>query len=188
MLADLSKFLGDLLDNWAAFMTGGIPVALLAIWERWRSRNVSFRFYVAVFLGFGFAAASFQTWRHEQSTMNVAEQALLLTKNRAVTKAQLQQFYIEAGQLMGQQLDKSISDEDFKKYSDSVDAWLNKTAGWIENNLGPAATARFLDGSGSMSFTFTGAVNRQHNNIINSMTTFRKNLSILIETNAWDKS
>src|ERR1700733_2690331 len=80
---DLWQYIVDLFDHWAAFMTGGIPVAILAIWERWRGRNVSFRFYVVVFLVFGFVAASFQTWREENKARLLAEQTSTSSKYNA---------------------------------------------------------------------------------------------------------
>jgi len=73
MLSDIWRFLADLLDNWAAFMTGGIPVAVLALWERWQQRPISFRRFAAIFLLFGFAAASFQTWRQEHAERVAAD-------------------------------------------------------------------------------------------------------------------
>jgi hypothetical protein len=147
------------------------------------------RIFVAALIG----AVSLIVFSESFRLINSREQALVaqaskVTDKRAEKRAQLQEFYIEAGQLMSQQLQKPVSDEDFKKYSDSMDAWLNKTANWIGVNLGPAAQAKFLDRTGAMTFSYSGAVNAEHNNIINSMTVFRKNLSILIETSAWDKS
>jgi|SRR6185437_2033401 len=146
------------------------------------------RVVIAVALGaislVGFSEA-FRLINHREIALTAA--ASRHVDKRAAKREQLQKFYIECGQLLNQPLQKPISDEDFKKYTDAADEWLNRTATWINQNLGEAATARFLDTSGAMSFSYSGAVNPQHNNIINSLTTFRKNLSILIETNAWDK-
>jgi hypothetical protein len=75
MLADIGQYLWDLADNWAAFLTGGIPVAVLVVWERWRSKQSNFRFFVAIFLVFGFVAANFQTWRQEHAARSNAEHA-----------------------------------------------------------------------------------------------------------------
>jgi|SRR6185437_4845710 membrane protein implicated in regulation of membrane protease activity len=146
------------------------------------------RIAIAVVLGavslVGFSEA-FRFINNRESAL-IAKASVVIDK-RAAKREQLQKFYIECGQLLNTPLKKPISDEDFKKYSDAADEWVNRTATWINNNLGEAATARFLDRSGAMSFSYSAAVNEQHNNIINALTAFRKNLSILIETNAWDK-
>jgi hypothetical protein len=188
MWADIIQYAWDLLDHWSAFMTGGIPVAILAVWERWRSRNVSFRFYVAIFLGFGFAAASFQTWRQENAGRLLAEQTDISARQRLAKKAELQKFFIEAGVLLNTPIDRAISDQDFKKYSDSVELWINTTGKWIRDNLGDAALAKFLDRSTTTFLMYDASVNTMHNNIINGLVSIRKNLSTLVETNAWDKT
>src|SRR5258706_3405783 len=111
MFANVTHFIGDILDNWAAFITGGIPVAMLVIWERWRSRNVSFRFYVAVFLGFGFAAASFQTWRQEHSAKIQAERLVRHSRDAAISR-QLQKYYAEASQFQREAAAVSVNGSD----------------------------------------------------------------------------
>jgi hypothetical protein len=187
MGSDIWQYVLDLSDHWAAFMTGGAPVALLALWERWRNRNVSFRFYVAIFLGFGFAAASFQTWRDEYKARVIAEQTVAHSKQHAAEKAQLQKFYTDGGDLLNRNIPKNINDEDFKKYGDECDAWLNRTVEWIAQNMGEAAKARFLDTASYVTWTSPRAVNQTHGNIINALVNYRKNLQVLIvEFDAWN--
>jgi hypothetical protein len=182
MRSDLWQYFLDLSDHWAAFMTGGIPVAILAVWERWRNRNVTFRFYVAIFLVFGFVAASFQTWRDEYKARISAEQ----TRAHAAEKVQLQKFYTEGGDLLLRVIPKDISEVEFKKYQDECDAWLNRTVVWIGQNMGEAAKARFLDTASYVNWTSPNAVNQTHGNIINALVNYRKNLQVLIvEFDAW---
>jgi hypothetical protein len=59
MLADIGQYLWDLAEHWAAFMTGGIPAALILIVERLRGKQLPLRAFV-MFLAFGFVAASYQ--------------------------------------------------------------------------------------------------------------------------------
>jgi tRNA/tmRNA/rRNA uracil-C5-methylase (TrmA/RlmC/RlmD family) len=118
----------------------------------------------------------------------VLAQANITVDKRAEKRGHLQQLFIQSSQIIDTQIPKTISDEDFKKYQASIDKWLNESATWIEENLGPAAKAKFLDRSSAPFLMYDAAANTQHNNIINAMMAFRKNLSTLIETNAWDKS
>jgi hypothetical protein len=62
VLADIGQYLLDLADHWAAFMTGGIPAALILIVERIRSKQLPLRAFV-FFLAFGFVAAAYQEHR-----------------------------------------------------------------------------------------------------------------------------
>lgn len=187
MGSDIWQYILSLFDHWAAFMTGGIPVALLAVWERWRNRNVTFRLYFGVFLVFGFVAASFQTWNEEHRARIAAEQTSAKTKNHAVEKAQLQKFYMEGGELLQKPITKETSDADFKIYENECNAWLNKTIVWIQENMGDAAKARFLDISGNLSFSYPNAKNEEHAHIISGINNFRKNLQVLIvEFDAWN--
>lgn len=168
-------------------MTGGVPVAILAVWERWRGRNVSFRFYVAVFLGFGFAAASVQTWREENKARMIAEQTIARAKERTATKAQLQTFYIELGQMIDIQVPKDISTEDFAKFGAASDLKIGEMASWILKNMGPPAFARFLDRTGMMAVTYPAAVNQIHNTLLMNESRYRQNVLAMIESSAWDK-
>lgn len=115
-------------------------------------------------------------------------QSSIISDKRAAIRTQLQQFYIESDKFINADLPKNISEEDFKKYSDDATAWANNTADWIGTNLGAAARAKFLDKSGALSMSYSNSVNNVHNNILNSLNAFRKNLSTLIETGAWDKT
>lgn len=109
-------------------------------------------------------------------------------KNNSRSKriAQLQKFYVDGGNLL-RILPKDISPDDFKKYEDECNAWLSETVKWIQENMGDAAKARFLDTSDALTFSSTAAVSQVHNNIINAITKYRKNLQVLIaEFDAWD--
>jgi hypothetical protein len=184
MVWNLYQYIIDLFDHWAAFMTGGIPVALWVAWERLRSRPISYRAFVA-FLVCGFLAASFQTWRDEYKARDAAERAIALSKDRSAEKAQLQKFYTEGGDLL-RLLPKDITEADFKKYNDECDAWLNHVVEWIAMNMGEAAKARFLDTVSYINYTSPNSVNPTHANIINALSNYRKNLQVLIvEFDAW---
>jgi hypothetical protein len=96
---------------------------------------------------------------------------------------QLQGFYIEASGLFGQPITDQGSFEIFRA---KVDTWGNDTVNWIQNNMGLAAKEKFLDPGSGSSLSWNKAFNAEHNNYLNFLTYTRKNLSTLIETNAWD--
>jgi hypothetical protein len=101
-------------------------------------------------------------------------------------RAQLQSFYISGGAILDRPLAKDISNEEFQRYESETTVWATETRDWIEKNLGHAAAVRFLDLSGNLSFGTSRAANTRHNELINALTGFRKNLTQMIEVNAWD--
>jgi hypothetical protein len=170
-------------------VAAAIFVGTAIIWIVLLDWQPGIRIFVAALIG----ATSLIVFSESFRLINAREQHVLAQANividkRAEKRAQLQQLFIQASQIIDKQIPKTISDEDFKKYAASVDAWLNEAAGWIEVNLGTAAKAKFLDRSSAPFLMYDAAANTQHNNILNAITAFRKNLSTLIETNAWDKN
>lgn len=103
-------------------------------------------------------------------------------------REQLEQFYIHAGTILGRKLPKDISKDDFEKYVAEADSWANTAGNWIGTNLGTAARARFFDRTGMMAVTVLGAVNKEHDNLIQSITRLRKNLATLIDNKVWEQA
>jgi hypothetical protein len=99
----------------------------------------------------------------------------------------LQSFYVAVGPIITRSLSKDISAVDFENYASEADGWANSCADWIHEHLGLPARERFLDTTGMAKATFFGAVNPQHNAVIQNLTRLRQNLAVLIESNAWDK-
>ena len=185
MVADLFTYCWLLISHWAAFMTGGIIAAAFFFLERLREKQFGWRPYFIVFVVFGFFAASYQTWRDEYVARVQAEQSKPQPEPR---KTQLQLFYKEGQELVKRPLSKNISPEDFKKYEDEANAWLNKTINWIQQNMGETAKSRFLDTSRMFSFSYPGAINEEHSKVINGLNNFCKNLqTLIVEFNAWDE-
>jgi hypothetical protein len=114
------------------------------------------------------------------------QQAAINVKRKQIVE-QLQKFYTESTPILNADLPKNISAEDFAKYQAVYNSWVVRCSGWIQQNMGEPARDRFLDYGSGFSFNWDRAVNPQHNNIINLMGSYRKNLTTLIETNAWDK-
>ena len=82
---------------------------------------------------------------------------------------------------------KAISEENFDKYVKEADAWVTDCVNWINKNMGAPARERFLDRTGMLSMTYSGAVNEKHNAMIQNLTRFRQNLIVLIESGSWDR-
>jgi len=100
-------------------------------------------------------------------------------------KEGLQSFYVSVGPIITRPIAKDISEDDFEKYLDEGAAWVTSCANYIEQTMGVAASERFLDRTSKMAAHYSGAVNKRHNNMVQDLTHFRKNLLALIESNAW---
>jgi hypothetical protein len=93
---------------------------------------------------------------------------------------------VEGREIANRLLPKDISPDDFNHYKSDADAWLHKTVNWIQANLGEVAKARFLDTSGMLTFSYGGAVNSEHSQIVNGVNNFCKNLqTLIVEFDAW---
>ena len=206
---DLTSYLW-VLWGYARWFLGGGPffvdsiirrtIPSLAIWldslikPKVRVRVELVLLFLAVFI------AGFLSWRdehrrvaEEHAARTVAERQFACLarqaegkQDRAAKKAQLQQFYVRSKPIYYAQLPKDISVEAFDQYVESFDTWAKQTAEWITKNLGEPAAARFLDSGAGSAMDWNRAANAKHNNIINLMTAFRKNLSDLVESDAWD--
>jgi hypothetical protein len=114
----------------------------------------------------------------------VAPYRLYQKYRRPPALERLNEFYVEVGPLIGRKLQKDDTAE-FEAYLEDANTWIIGTAKWIEDNLGEAARAKFLDRTGMMAAAVQGAVNERHNNVLLNLIQFRQNLSALIENEAW---
>jgi hypothetical protein len=115
-----------------------------------------------------------------------ANSAQAVADKRAEIRAKLQDFYVRGGQLLYTDIPKNVTPSDFQKYVEAVSDWSNNASQWIKENIGDAAQARFLDIGDISIVNWDRAVSPEHNKIINYLTVFRKNISILIESPAWE--
>jgi hypothetical protein len=100
-------------------------------------------------------------------------------------KTDLQDFYVSVGPILTRSLPKDMPEVDFEKYVSEADLWVNSCASYIDQEMGIAARERFLDRTGTMAAHYSGAINERHNMVIQNLTTFRKNLLVLIESGSW---
>jgi hypothetical protein len=177
MLADLLLYVWLLLEHWTAFVTGSVVTAVFYLFERLAARPVRLRTVVVVFVLFGFAIASYQTW-HDQYEQQTYKAAL-----RAEHIAQLQKFWIEGGDL----LKEDVTKDNFDKWLDKANVWVDRTAKWVDGNMGAAARERFLDKSGMLAMSYSRALNQQHNTAIQNITRFLDNLRYLMDNESWDR-
>jgi hypothetical protein len=135
---------------------------------------------LAALLGALILAGTAEAWRiiDRREVQTVTRQAMI--------KGKLHQLFVEIGPLIDRQMPKDIPPDEFQKYMDDVQAWVNKSANWIRQNMGEAARAKFLDRTGMMGMSYSLAVNPQHNTIIQNLSRFRQNVNDLIQSNAWE--
>jgi hypothetical protein len=95
--------------------------------------------------------------------------------------AKLHEFYIRAAPFAS----RSVRPENFHQDVSEIEAWANDTAGWIDANLGCAARERFLDRTDHSPIVYNG-VSKEHSDALVSVNGWRRNLTRLIENDAWD--
>jgi hypothetical protein len=61
---DLFFFVRSLVSHWGVLMTGGIPMAILAVWEHWKGQSISWGFFLVGALVFLLWAA-YLAWKDE---------------------------------------------------------------------------------------------------------------------------
>jgi hypothetical protein len=185
LFSDIVQFADDLLDHYVAFGTGSLPVLVLAFWERWKGRTVSFRLFVVVFLAFGLLAASFETWRFEVVARTNAEKALSSAAKRDTTVIALKAFYAEADVLFRESLAVKTPDE-LKKYDAKADDFSRRLEKWVTENMGAAANARLMRYSMPPNLTFRTAIGQDHSSSIVAIMPMKENIAAIIENSAWD--
>ncbi len=139
--------------------------------------------------------APYSMWNEEHTARLTAEksaaeltQQLNKKRDRAAIKGQLRQFYADSARLLADR--KITNEEDVQKYGAEITAWKEQTFAWIEQNIGSGAAARFADFTPYLNapyFTYGGSFNGTHNWLMNYAGFLRRNLMVLIETDAWDK-
>jgi hypothetical protein len=175
LLSDILQFGLRLLDHWVAFATGSVPVMIVGAWEHWKGRSVSWRFYVVVFLAFGFTAASFQTWRQDRSERTHFRDAALVQ--------QLQNYYVEAENQRRSVLEaQRASDQEFQVVKKKAETWAEDVGHWIIETMGWPAYVRLIKVPEEK---LGGRDERAQ--LLFMITLIRDNLERLIENNAWDK-
>ena len=117
-------------------------------------------------------------------------QLAAMQARRAAVRDKLLGFYVAIGPLIGKQI--SVSPTDQKEFEEALtpllsDAvkWTEETATFINQNLGPAARDRFLDVSNMPTYGW-GSI-PAYDKLMNLLSNRRKNLSLLIETAAYDR-
>jgi hypothetical protein len=118
-------------------------------------------------------------------------QLAAIQARRVAVRGRLLELYVMAGPLIGKEIPTNYNDENSMKQSMSVleqdaSTWAAQTASFIEENLGPAARERFLDISNMPTYNWVSA-SPSYESVMNRLVNRRKNLTLLIETSAYDK-
>jgi hypothetical protein len=103
--------------------------------------------------------------------------------NRDAFRIGLQNFYMRGGELFR----RKISDEpSLNQWMTDVNSWAIETQNWIAGNMGQPAVEKFVDQGNTGDVNWGDSFNQAHTNVRNTIARFRRNLSTLIETAAWD--
>jgi|ERR1044072_4892442 hypothetical protein len=102
-MGDLFSFLGGVLNHWVELMSGGIITVMVALIERHKTKNISWRWYIRLIVLFVFTAC-FLAWRdgHKElgeakKELNETKQALERVKNDKKPKFHIHCEYATAG-------------------------------------------------------------------------------------------
>ena len=117
-------------------------------------------------------------------------QLAAMQARRAAVRDKLLEFYVAAGPLIDTEIsafgtDKKAMDEEISSLQQHATQWTNETAMFLQQNLGPAARDRFLDVSNMPTYGYP--IGGEYMELKNNLANRRKNLSILIETAAYDR-
>jgi len=83
-LSDLWKFVWASINNWGGYSTGGVIVALIALWSLLRSRPLPRRFGVSVAIFFLFFGI-FKAWRDQYHyTIDLQSKLVFCHRNRFI--------------------------------------------------------------------------------------------------------
>jgi hypothetical protein len=110
------------------------------------------------------------------------------TANRKAIKHQLELFYAE-GEKLSEGPPSRASDQ-YKKYQDSIKDWQSRVVAWMNENISPAAAAKFTEyrphiASGYIGYENTGPQETWDRNYVSYLC---ENLDAMIQSDAWDKS
>jgi hypothetical protein len=135
---------------------------------------------------------------HEE-LKGVSPQLAATQARRAASRAQLLAYYVGAGSLLRREIPREpvntpnpgppgltvANPVAIARLLDETKKWEQETADMIERNFGVAAKEKFLDVSNTP--TYGWGVSDEYNKAMNILANERKNLSILIESSAYDK-
>jgi hypothetical protein len=182
LASDVIIYAGALFNNWAAFMTGGIPVALFVLMERLvRRRPFSPKTFFLIFIVFGFTAASYKTW-HDEFATRIERSAA-----REAHIKQLKIFYVRADNFYRQlvSMPKNITAENYKNVQKQIDAFSQELEHWVSSNLGPAANAHLMVSPGKLKPVAFG-ISQDHDSTIAAIVAVKEGIDDLISNPIWD--
>ena len=143
-------------SNWAGVVGVALVGAILQIWGQelvahpgWQGVVAAGLIYIAV------AWLVFFLFR----LIFVAPYRLYQKYRRPPALEHLNKFYVELGPLISRKLPKNDAAA-FEAYLQATNTWVSETAKWIEDNLGEAARAKFLDTTGMMAADTPGSRQR----------------------------
>jgi hypothetical protein len=137
-------------------------------------------------IAFRLAFATYGLWKEQCARADAVEQKLSeLDSTKVERRAKLREFYSSVEAIMGRNVARDISPEEFREYLTEMESWVASTATWIAENMGEAALSRFLDCSAGFAGFYRGAINEEHTKAVSLLNLYRTNLRSLIQFDVW---
>ena len=137
-------------------------------------------------IAFRLAFATYGLWKEQCARADAVEQRLSeLDSTKAERRARLREFYSSVEAILGRNVARDTSPEEFREYLTEMEGWVASAATWIAENMGEAALSRFLDRSAGLAGFYRGAINEEHNRAVSLLNLYRTNLRSLIESDVW---
>ena len=164
-----------------------------------RTTRVQKHYYELAFVTLGLIGLGALVWSGARST-NVqngiaagveqikAKIGVATAANRGATKHHLELFYAE-GEKLSEGPPSRAADQ-YKKYQDNIRDWQARTVAWMNQNMSPAAAAKFTEyrphmAAGYITYENTGPQETWDRNYVSYLC---ENLDAMIQSDAWDKS
>jgi hypothetical protein len=151
--------------------------------DKWISAQLRTRIEIGILLAAIFVAG-FLAWQDQHAARIQAEKTAVQITDRRAIKRQLQIFYAEGERFATD----GAPDKDIEKFDLSIRSWQVKVIGWLALNMGPGASAKFLDWRPYINDypQYEGA-GLQETWDRNYASYLCRNLDAMIQSNAWDK-
>jgi hypothetical protein len=172
-----ADFVLSILAHWGALMTGGAIIAFLGLWERWRSKPLSWALYKWIAVLFVLFAV-FLAWNDEHSKV------IALTKRDPI-KQQLRMFYAEGEKLA--EGPPSREQGAYKKYQADIRAWQAKVVKWLDEDMALGASSKFKEYRTHLPTGGYEGADQQEIWDRNYISALCANLDEMIKSDAWDK-
>jgi hypothetical protein len=180
----LIEFISALIFQWAALLTGGVVIAMVAVWEKFYGNIPPSAYLIVVVVTF--VAACYLAWLKQKNAADAAECKIYVSQKRSEAKKQLATFHKEADKFIFSTLTRDSPQSEFDAWLSETNKWYNEVIAWVSKNLGEQALSKLTDIANPPIITWGRAINQNHNSTINNLIKIKENIGYLMESSAWD--